>query len=324
MKVVVTGGAGYLGSALTQILLRNGNQVTVLDRLLHGGHGLVPLYMEDGFTFIRGDIRSKEVVDTALEGADAVVHLAAIVGDPACASDPELANETNVDGAMQVFTSVREKEIGRFIFASTCSNYGRMYDPDTLIDEESKLNPISLYAETKVQFERTLLDLQTSDNTAATVLRFATLFGLSPRPRLDLTVNDFTAQLFSERRLEVYGEQFWRPYVHVRDAARAIAIVLDAPKGQVSGQVYNVGDTEQNYTKGQLVELMSEKLGDGLDIAYIRREEDPRDYRVSFEKIKRDLGYKITRTVSDGIDEIMDAIGSGVITELGSEIYRND
>jgi nucleoside-diphosphate-sugar epimerase len=198
-----------------------------------------------------------------------------------------------------------------------------MVDPDILIDEESELNPLSVYAETKVGTERSLLDMSSKDTLGVTVLRFATLFGLSPRVRLDLTVNEFTTELMATRKLSVFGEQFWRPYVHVRDAARAIVLVLNSPASKVEGKVFNVGDTNQNYTKGGLVQEICDRIGGEFDIERVRKEEDPRDYRVSFEKIKQELDFKITRTVSDGIEEIVDAVNQGALADLDNPRYRN-
>jgi len=323
MKILITGGAGYLGSALVGTLLRDEHEVLVLDSLLHGGQAIIPSYIEDNFKFVRGDIRSPEIVRSAMQGCDAVVHLAAIVGDPACAANPDLASEINLAGTLQVFAIAQEQAVKRFIFASTCSNYGQMSESDDLVNEESELHPLSVYAETKVNSERSLLDLSSRDAVGVTILRFATLFGLSPRVRFDLTVNEFTAELMSKRELTVYGEQFWRPYVHVRDAARAISLVLSSPSDTVEGIIFNVGDTDQNYTKGDLVKEICDQIGGDLNINRIRKEEDPRDYRVTFKKIREHLDFQITRTVKDGIGEIIDAIDQGVISDLDNPRYRN-
>jgi nucleoside-diphosphate-sugar epimerase len=323
MKIVVTGGAGYLGSILTRFLLDNGHEVRVLDSLLHGGDSLLGLYPYENFSFFNGDVRSTEVMNQVLQEAEAVVHLAAIVGDPACARQPELAKEINQDGAIQAFELSRQHGIQRFIFASTCSNYGRVTNPNQLVTEESELKPVSLYADTKVAVENSLLDVATNSSPSVTVLRFATLFGLSPRMRFDLTINEFTAELFTNRELVVYGEQFWRPYVHVRDAARAIVSVLGCPREQVDSQVFNVGDTNQNYQKGQLIDLISDQLDHEITIERVHKDEDPRDYRVSFEKVQKALGFAITRTVKDGVDEIIDAFEKGVIGNFTAPQYRN-
>jgi nucleoside-diphosphate-sugar epimerase len=316
--VLVTGGAGYLGSVLTAQLLAEGRRVRVFDSLLHSGEALLGLYPSAGFEFMRGDVRDRDSVRRALDGVDAVVHLAAIVGDPACRREPELARSVNLDASLALHELARD-HVGRFVFASTCSNYGRMGDASEAVTEASPLQPLSLYAETKVAVELGLLE---RDGPDTTVLRLATLHGLSPRMRFDLTVNEFAAELALGRRLEVYGEQFWRPYVHTSDAARAVRLVLDAPSETVAGEVFNTGDTKENYRKQDLVELLRERLGD-VDVQFVNVEEDPRDYKVSFAKIEQALGFRATRTVPDGIDEVIDAVRNGAVEDIGRARYRN-
>jgi nucleoside-diphosphate-sugar epimerase len=281
------------------------------------------LYPFEGFEFVRGDIRDPEAVDRALDGVDSVVHLAAIVGDPACSRDPDLAREVNLDASVQLFGLCAKRGVERTVFASTCSNYGRMPDANGYVTEETELRPLSVYAETKVAVERWLLEAN-GGTPASTVLRFATIFGLSPRPRFDLTVNEFSAELLTRGRLAVFGEQFWRPYVHVADAARAVALVLAAPTDTVSGAVFNVGATEENYRKGDIVRLVREELeGEDVDIEYVTQQDDPRDYRVSFEKFERAFGFHPTRTVRDGVREILSAVRSGAIADPHDPRYRN-
>ena len=312
-----------MGSVVSNLLLQERHEVRVLDSLNFGGQALLGIYPQTSFEFQKGDVRDAEVVDRALEGVEAVVHLAAIVGDPACAREPELAQETNFEATMQLFEMSRRHGVQRFVTASTCSNYGRQQDSDRFVSEETELLPVSLYAETKVAVERSLLDLSGNDHPNVTVLRFATLFGLSPRMRFDLTVNEFTKDLLTKKSLAVYGEQHWRPYVHVADAARAIARVLSMPGEKVSGRVYNVGDTSQNLQKGKLVNLIRDRLDVETSVEIVQKEEDPRDYRVSFDKIRDELDFEITRTVADGIEEIIEAISHGVFDDLEAPRYRN-
>ncbi|HET7601854.1 MAG TPA: NAD(P)-dependent oxidoreductase [Gemmatimonadales bacterium] len=309
MKVLVTGGAGYVGSTLTPTLLAAGHQVRVFDSLLYGSDPLLGVWSEPGFRFTHGDVRDREAVAEVLQGAEAVVHLAAVVGDPACAREPGLARAVNLDASINLIDLAQRAGVARFIFASTCSNYGRMPDENGLVDENSPLAPVSLYAETKVAVERALFDRR-GGGMAVTALRFATVFGVSPRMRYDLTVNEFTRSMILDRHLVVFGGQFWRPYVHVRDVARAVGLVLAAPANRVERDVFNVGDTEQNYQKRRLVELIRPYAPDAV-VEQVHREEDPRDYRVSFEKIQRRLGFRITRTVTDGIAEVARLVEAG-------------
>lgn len=322
MNIVVTGGAGYIGSTLVPLLLERGHAVRVVDSLVYGGEPLLGVWSHPMFEFRRADIRDHVAMQDALAGMHAVVHLAAIVGDPACAREPDLAHAVNLEASLNLLEAAKQANVGRFVFASTCSNYGKMADPNGYVDEDSELRPVSLYAETKVAVERALLQAAQTSDLCATPLRFATVFGVSPRMRFDLTVNEFVMELVTKQKLTVFGEQFWRPYVHVRDVARAVEGVLSAPERAVRGQVFNVGSTEENYQKQQLVELMRPYVQNAA-IEYVRREEDPRDYRVSFARIKQQLDFSITRTVPQGIAEIVQLVRDGVVTDLGSRRYRN-
>ena len=304
---LVTGGAGYLGMPVVDELSAAGRTVRVLDVLLHDGQaGLVGALEARGVEVIRGDVRDPAVRRRALEGIEEVVHLAAIVGDPACARDPELAEGVNVEGTTALVLDARGAGVRRFVFASTCSNYGRLADPTVPIDEDGELSPVSLYARQKVAIERALLNGGQAP-LQVTCVRLATLYGVAPRMRFDLTVNEFTRDLWAGRRLEVFGEQFWRPYVHVRDAGRAIRMVLEAPGELVAGKVFNVGRTGENYRKLDLVELIRSQTDRGT-VSFVHRSEDPRDYKVSFDRIAEVLGFNTAMTVADGVAEIIAAL----------------
>ena len=322
-SVLVTGGAGYIGSVVVREFLRQGYRVICLDNLRFGGDALLGLLNDPGFQFVKADLRDPVATTKALENIEfeSVVHLAAIVGDPACRAEPELARETNDVASRFLFDYCREREVSRFVFASTCSNYGRMDDSSEFVTEESPLAPVSLYAELKVGFEQYLLSQGNSD-ICTTVLRFSTVYGLSPRMRFDLTVNEFTRDLAMGRELVIFGEQFWRPYCHVFDFSRAFQCVLETSQEKVSGQVFNVGDSTENYTKKMLADMLVERFP-AANIRYVRKNEDPRDYRVNFDKIQDSLNFDISRRVGDGMDEIRDAIEQGVISNPDSVIYSN-
>lgn len=312
--VLVTGGAGYVGSVLVHRLLEAGRSVRVVDSLRFGGESLLPVLGHPRFELLRADLREPGVPERAVAGAGAVIHLAAIVGDPACAAVPGEAREVNHDATVRLYEAADEAGVERFVFASTCSNYGRLADPTTLADEERELAPISIYAETKVACERFLLAQPPGRRTAPVCLRFATAYGLSPRPRFDLTLNEFTRDLVLGREVQVYGKQFWRPYCHVQDMAQAMIRVLEAPRGAVGFEVFNVGDTAENYTKGDLVAAILAAGATGR-VVEVHRQEDPRDYRVRFDKIRDRLGFAVRRRVPDGIREIARAILEGVIAD---------
>ncbi len=319
--VVVTGGAGYVGSVVVEELLDRGVEVRCLDALRHGNRASVqPLTGRDGFSFVEADVRDAAARSAALEGATAVVHLAAIVGDPACSRDPELAREVNLEATRALLADSESAGVRRFLFASTCSNYGRI-DSSSFATEELPLNPISLYAETKVGAELAVLD-RASSTFATTCLRFATVYGVSPRMRFDLTVNEFTRDALVGRQLVIYGEQFWRPYVHVRDAARAIRLALDAPAELVAGAVFNVGSTNENYRKLDLAEMLTERFPDTV-VEFVERTEDPRDYRVSFDKVRAALDFVPDSNVPKGIDEVAGLLRSGEVADPYADLYRN-
>ena len=315
---LVTGGAGYLGSVLVQPLIETGRRVRVLDRLLHGV--LPDTIQQTDVELVRGDVRDPSARAAGLEGVDEVVHLAAIVGDPACAREPDEARSVNLEATRALVREARAAGTQRFVFASTCSNYGRV-GAEAVATEDWPLSPVSLYAETKVAAELDVLD-QGGNGFAPTCLRFATVYGPSPRMRFDLTVNEFTRDVVLGRELVVYGEQFWRPYVHVRDAARGILATLTAPADDVRGEVFNVGDSAENYRKLDLVELLCARVPDA-QVSFVHRDEDPRDYRVSFDKIKQALGYEVSATVPTGIDEVAKLVTSGAIDDPYAAIYRN-
>jgi len=324
-KILVTGGAGYVGSGLLRELLLNDYHVTCVDMLMFGGESLLDIWHNNNFNFIKCDINNWTEFDKILiDGQfNAVIHLAAIVGDPACKIHSELAMKTNWESTKWLLDKSIAYGIKKFVFASTCSNYGKMDNPESYVDEQSVLAPVSLYAELKVKFENYMLsEIEKNADFCPTALRFSTVYGLSPRMRFDLTVNEFTKDLAMGKELTIFGEKFWRPYCHVKDFSNAFITVLEASKQKVAYNVFNVGDTEENYTKQMLVDEIV-KLIPEAKIKYVDKNEDPRDYRVNSDKIKRELGFKITMRVPDGIEEIMRMVKEGVIQNPEDQRYYN-
>ena len=315
--MLVAGGAGYVGSVLVRRLLDAGYRVRVLDALLYGnGEALSGVLEDEGFSFMRGDIRSQAAIAQALEGVTDVVLLAALVGDPVCKRNPELAREVNVGGALSLLEASRAAGVERFVFASTCSNYG-LREGDDLATEDDELHPLSLYAETKVEMERNLL--AGSADQAATVLRVATAFGTSPRMRFDLTVSEFARDLALGKELDVYDADTWRPYCHVADISTAIATVLEAPVETVGGEVFNVGGEEGNYTKRMIVEAALDALDGEGRVTWTEGGDDARNYRVSFAKIQAALGFKPQHSVSQAIERLIGALREGLFSDVESE-----
>jgi nucleoside-diphosphate-sugar epimerase len=323
--ILVTGGAGYVGSGLLRRLLSEGYSVTCVDRLMFGGESLLDIWHNKDFRFINCDINNTQKLDNIFinNNFNGVIHLAAVVGDPACKLYPDLAIKTNWVSSRWLIERSKKAGISKFIFASTCSNYGKMDDPDAFVDENSRLAPVSLYAELKVKFEKYILsDMEKTKGFSPTSLRFSTVYGLSPRMRFDLTVNEFTKDLAQGKELVVFGEQFWRPYCHVKDFSNAFITILNASDEKVAYNVFNVGNTEENYTKQMIVDEIK-KLIPGSKIKYVAKNEDPRDYRVNCDKIKNELNFKTSMTVPDGIKEIKRIIQENLIQDPDDQKYYN-
>lgn len=324
-KILVTGGAGYVGSGLLRELLSKGYHVTCVDNLMFGGDSLLSIWHNKNFTFINCDINNYKKLDEIFSKNNffGVIHLAAIVGDPACKLYSGLAKKTNWIASKWLIEKSKNTGVSKFIFASTCSNYGKMDNPTAYVDENSRLAPVSLYAELKVKFENYILkEMKRVNGFSPTSLRFSTVYGLSPRMRFDLTVNEFTKDLVLGKELLIFGEQFWRPYCHVKDFSNAFITVLKSPDKKVAYNVFNVGNTKENYTKQMIVNEIKKVLPNSK-IKYVKKNDDPRDYRVNFDKIKKELGFKTSMTVIDGIKEIIHIIQENLIKDPEDQKYYN-
>jgi len=321
-QIVVTGGAGYIGAVVVRQLLNRGYKVKVIDLLRFGGESLLEVFNSPQFTFYKEDVRNKAAMEKILKDSYGIIHLAAIVGDPACKEEPELAKSTNLEGTKQLYDIANKVGCKRFIFASTCSNYGKMADPEKFLTEEAKLAPVSLYAETKVAAETYLLSQSKSNQCLPTCLRFSTVYGVAPRIRFDLTVNEFAKELKLGKKLVVFGEQFWRPYCHVTDLSRAVISVLESVSSKVAFEVFNVGDTSENYTKQMIIDEIKKQIP-SCTVEYVKKESDPRDYRINFDKIKQKLGFTITKRVRDGISEITELLDTGLLLNPDDKKYSN-
>lgn len=314
-KVLVVGGAGYIGSVLTSSLLDAGASVAVLDQLIYdNGFSIQHLLDNDRLRLVRGDLSDRKVFAEAAKGVTDVVLLASLVGDPICKKHSDLAVRVNQDGAKSIIDSLDALGVKRFVFTSTCSNYG-IHDPATLADESSELNPQSLYARTKIEVEEHLLERGKSAQCSSTVLRIATAYGLSPRMRFDLTVSQFAWELASGAPLLVYDADTWRPYCHIRDICKAIMTVLTQPEERVRAEVFNVGDNSQQFTKRMIVEEMQKHLP-GTRVEYRSGDTDPRNYRVSFEKIARRLGFRCDYSVQAYMPALIAAVQAGVFPDV--------
>lgn len=325
--ILITGGAGYIGSLLTSELLRLNYRVTVLDSLLFGGESLVPFLHHPNFHFVKADVTEpraiKDAVKDGWQKPNALVHLAAIVGFPACqAVGRQVAWKYNVEATKMVFEQAAELGVERFVFSSTYSNYGLSPDGKP-VTEESPLNPQSLYAETKIAAEEYLLS-QKDAPTAPLLFRFATLYGISPRTRFDLIVNQFVLEAFTKRMLIIYQRGYSRSFVHVRDAVRGVIMGLEAEQSKIRGQVFNLGTEKGNYSKDDIVRLVLKRMPETtVEYKDLTFGGDMRDITVSFAKIKRVLGFETTLTVDDGIRELLFALKTGLIQNPTDARYRN-
>tara|TARA_B100001123_G_scaffold380683_1_gene450446 strand:+ start:932 stop:1954 length:1023 start_codon:yes stop_codon:yes gene_type:complete len=309
---LVTGGAGYVGSTLIRELLASDYNVRCIDMLIYGDKALKGLSNNPRFEFIFGDIRDKKILNSCLKDVDFVIHLAAIVGDKPCQAAPESAYQINYFGTKILGELAKKSGVNKFIFASTCSNYG-ISDPNSYATEESKLNPVSLYAETKIDCEKFLSSI--SDEKFSVVnLRFGTAYGMSFRTRFDLTVNSFAYEALTDKKIVIFSADTWRPYVHVLDMSKIILKMLEIEKNKIKGTIFNAGFTNQNLTKRNIVEIL-EKIIPDLVIEYVPFSEDRRDYKVKFKKFEDLTKITNSKTVNEGYREILDAFKAKILTK---------
>ncbi len=315
--VLVIGGAGYIGSVLVRRLIAAGKRVRVLDSLVYGSGALRTVLGHPNLEFMVGDCRNIKNVVSAVKGVDSVIHLAAIVGDPACEQERQTALETNYAATRMLIEVAKGAKVRRFVFASTCSVYGAS---DEIMDETSQVRPISHYAHTKVQSERALLEAR-SDSFQPIILRLSTVFGHSYRPRFDLVVNVLTAKACREGVITIFNGQQWRPFIHVRDVADGMLMVLDTPLSVVGGEILNLGDSRMNYTLAQV----AEKIAGIFPATRVEEVEnsDRRNYRVSFDKLWRLTGFQTSVTLEAGIQEMRNALESRQVEDYKLALYNN-
>lgn len=302
MKVLVTGGAGYIGTALVAQLLMEGHSVRVLDKGIYSLEPLLIFSAADRFELRVGDVRNEETLANALDGMDAVVHLAAMVGEAACSIDEEATVSINEKVPSKLLALCEDKGVGRVVFLSTCSNYG-VSSPDVLADEEAALTPLSLYARTKVAAERDMLGF--NGKTVTTVLRFGTICGLSGRMRFDLLVSELARDAISGREIEIYKPEAWRPFLHVRDGVRAVVHVLGSDVAKVNRRVFNI--VGENLRKSDLSDMVLKHFPDAK-IRVTAANPDNRDYRVTGARIENELGFRCRLTVEDAFLETVESV----------------
>jgi nucleoside-diphosphate-sugar epimerase len=320
-KVLLIGGAGYVGCVLTDLLLRQGFGVRCLDSFLYWNRSNVsPFLGRTNYEFLCGDFTDKQVMDRGLKGVTDLVILAGLVGDPITKKYPELSKAINLDGMLHMIHSLSHTAIKRLIFVSTCSNYGFIPD-NVLADENYELKPLSLYAKAKVALEGELLSIRPKVSYDATILRFATAFGLSSRMRFDLTVNEFTRDMFLDKPLTVYDADTWRPYCHVQDLAAAVLGTLKAPREAIRFEVFNVGGEDNNFSKRMIVDTVK-VFAPRAKVSYVSGGVDARNYRVSFKKIRERLSFQPHFSVRAGVQEIIAALKQRIFSDVDADRKR--
>jgi nucleoside-diphosphate-sugar epimerase len=314
--VVVTGGAGFVGSLLTRRLLDRGSRVRVIDNFLYSEQGLAGVEGHPHLEIVRGDICDSALLTEALRDARGVIALGALVGDAACDIDAERAMEINYRSTHHLLKACRRNGVQRLVFASSCSVYGA--NGEAWLTEESPLSPVSIYARTRVMSEQLLL--QEARGLEAVIFRLATVCGTSPRMRFDLMVNTMTACAAVDGRVRVAGGELWRPHLHVGDAADAFVLAIEAPVAPTG--IYNVGSDEQNFTIGQVAEKVAQQI-EGVSVEHRPPDGDPRSYRVSFARVREVFGFQPRRTVDDAISEVRDLLASGRVDDFRHERFHN-
>ncbi len=315
--VLVVGGAGYIGSALVPELLNAGYRVRVLDAMMFGEEPLAEVKDHERLEIMRADFRSG-LLGRAMRNVGTVVHLAGIVGDPACNLDESLTVDVNLTSTQSIADVAKHSHVKRFIFASTCSVYGAC---DEMLDERSVAKPVSLYGNTKLASEKVLLEMA-DESFSPTILRFATIYGLSGRTRFDLVVNLLAAKAKVDGKITVFNGAQWRPFVHVKDAARAIKAAVEAPAEIVHKEIFNVGSNDQNHTILEVGEMIHQKVI-GAELLVDNSGEDARNYRVDFSKIHETLGFEPAWTIEAGIEQVLDSIASGRVSDYRDPKYSN-
>lgn len=316
-RVLVTGGAGYVGSVLVRLLLEHGCDVTILDSFLYYPESLRGI--EKKVRIVNGDTRDIVSVATAVHDVDAVVHLAEIVGESACNLDPGQARAINVDGTRTVAQLAKEHGIKKFIYISSCSVYG-VTTGDRLFTEEDQLNPVSTYAELKIQTENNLKSL--ADNTfSVTILRLATVYGVSFRPRFDLLLNTVVARALTEQMITIQGKDSWRPFVHVADVGAAIIAMLPLPHQGV--EIFNVGHATQNHTILEIGNMVHKRIPDAEITILEQASSDKRSYRVDFSKIEKMIHFVPQHTIASGIEELIEFLKTKSDVDYKTAFFSN-
>lgn len=317
--VLVTGGAGYIGVPLVRQLLEAGRRVRVLDSMLYTDRWLEPVRQHPALDVVVGDMRDQATVERALAGIGSIAHLAAIVGDPACALDERLTISTNVEATELLMEAAKRAGVSRFVFASTCSVYGA--GDGQLLTEESSLNPVSLYATSKIDAEKVIRDAQ-GGRVEPVILRFSSIYGLAPRPRFDLVVNLLVGRAVRGLPITIFGGEQQRPFLHVEDCARAVMLALNGPSDAVAAGTFNVGDSSENYRLRDVGDLIASLLPDSRPTIQAGAT-DRRSYAVDFSRFAAAVGFSSSRTLREGINQLADHLALEPSLDINEPLASN-
>ena len=320
-KIIITGGAGYIGCHVVEELINSNYQVVVIDRLSFDSNSLNSIKNNKNLTIIKEDLRNVSNLEAHLNGAEAVIHLAALVGEAACNISESESISINYDATIRLCDLARKSKVKKFIFMSTASSYG-VQDINEIADENTKLNPVSLYAITKINSEKELLE-KFSEDLNITIFRPSTVHGVSPRMRFDLIVNHLTLDAFRDKNISVFGPKMWRPLMWVGEPARIFKIVLEANQKLIKSQIFNLGSDNENFQKIDIAECLKNNFFNDLKINITDQDPDLRSYRVSFKKIKETLNYQTSKTLKSAISEILILLNNNNEIDTKSNIFRN-
>ena len=320
-KILITGGAGYIGSCVSRYLLKKGYKVIVIDKLNFGSESLDDLQDNPKFQFKNCDIRNIELYKDHLKNSQAVIHLAALVGEKACKVNEEETNSINFLATLKLAEASANFGVKNFIFMSTASSYG-VQDINQVADENTILNPVSLYAISKINSEKELLN-KFSEKLNITIFRPSTVHGTSARMRFDLIVNHLVLDAFKKKQITILGPKMWRPLMWVGEPSRVFHNVLQSEESKIKSQVFNLGANGENFQKIEIAKLIKENFIPELKIDIIDKDSDLRSYKVNFDKISKELDYKPSKKIVEAMGEIFSSLKKNLYSDTNSQKYRN-
>lgn len=317
-RILVPGGAGYVGSELVPRLLEAGYKVNVLDWYIYGKNIFGSYHSHPNLTEICGDIRDPEIVRKAMQGCDAIIHLACISNDPSFDLNPELGKSINHDAFRPMLRTAKELEVKRFIYASSSSVYGIKSEKN--VTEDLSLNPLTDYSKYKAECENILIE-EAANDFETVIIRPATVCGYASRLRLDLSVNILTMHAYFNKKIKVFGGAQLRPNIHIGDMVNAYLCCLTADRDKVNGQIFNAG--YQNLSISEIAQLVTQAFDEKIAVEVVPTD-DNRSYHISSEKIKKELGFSPMHTIEDAIIDLKNAFDKGLVQDpLNNKLYYN-